>query len=860
VTRRSVGKREDLPSTTTVDRDGAGRSESAIDGDAPARGQDSRSRAQWLERDGRSSGRVRVDGKFFSLGGERFEFRGVTYGTFAPRQDQAHFPERRQIERDLAAMREVGFSVVRTYTLPSDDLLEAASDQGLHVLPDVFYPDWRYLLGGSRADQRRVARTAREQVAAAAARLAGNETVLALSLGNEVPADVLRWHGTKVVAETIRELAETVRDQDPEQLVTYANYPTAEYLPLERLDFLMFNVFLERREDFRRYLTRIHHLAGDRPLVLGEIGLSAGDDVEAERLQAETLDWQLETALERGVAGTCIFSWTDEWWVGGAPVEGWRFGLTRADRSPRPAMEVAARWNAATVRDLVFDWPRISVVICAHNSADTIAECLRHTCALDYPELEVIVVDDGSTDATPEIAAAYPARIVRIPHSGLAAARNEGFQAARGELVAYLDADAYPASEWPYYLALGLDAPNVGGTGGPNLPPRDDPVSAHVVARSPGGPVHVLTSDDRAEHVPGCNMAFWKIVLSEVGGFDPVYTEAGDDVDLCWKALNRNWKIGFHPAAFVWHHRRPGLKAYLRQQRTYGRSEALVEARHPERFTPAGTARWRGRIYNSLTPPLARQRIYRGVYGTAAYQSVYRAGGHLLDLLHQVGVPIAALLLLTLPLAAISPWLGLPAAFAVLWLLALAGVDMAGGDPPRRQGAGRLRFRASVAIHHLLQPLVRSLARARQRNLARRGLDEPPPLPNAVQRRPGGVVVVPEDRPRAELAAGLVAALRRRGIRTMSPSGWEDYDARLLLSPFAYGELQTSSHPEGFVQIRIRFRPRRRVVGTAAAGAVAALVVSPVLALVPVALAAGAAHGALRARRLPARMLPVEAE
>jgi hypothetical protein len=122
------------------------------------------------------------------------------------------------------------------------------------------------------------------------------------------------------------------------------------------------------------------------------------------------------------------------------------------------------------------------------------------------------------------------------------------------------------------------------------------------------------------------------------------------------------------------------------------------------------------------------------------------------------------------------------------------------------------------------------------------------------------VVVVPEDRPRAELAAGLVAAIRRRGIRTMSPSGCEDYNARLLLSPFAYGELQTSSHPEGFVPVPIRFRPRRRAVGTAAAGAVAALVVSPVLALVPVALAAGAAHGALRARRLPARMLPVEVE
>jgi hypothetical protein len=394
--------------------------------------------------------RTGVDGKFFAVGGERFAFRGVTYGTFEPRDDDAQFPERSQIQRDLAHMREVGFTVIRTYTVPSEDLLVAACDQGLRVLADVFYPDWRYLVGGSRRQNRRVAREARGEVLEAARRLAGNETMLGLSLGNEVPADVLRWCGIGVVAETIRELADVVREEDPKQLVTYANYPTAEYLPLETLDFLMFNVFLERRSDFRRYLTRLHHLAGDRPLVLGEVGIAAGPGPEGEREQAEALDWQLETALERGVAGTCVFSWTDEWWVGGNRITGWRFGLTRTDRSPRPALEVATRWNQQTVRNLDFNWPRMSVVICAHNASDTLDQCLRHTCALDYPGLEVIVVDDGSSDDTAEIARRYPrVRLAQIEHAGLAAARNEGFAQARGEFVAFLDADAYPTPEWP---------------------------------------------------------------------------------------------------------------------------------------------------------------------------------------------------------------------------------------------------------------------------------------------------------------------------------------------------------------------------------------------------------------------------
>jgi hypothetical protein len=366
----------------------------------------------------------------------------------------------------------------------------------------------------------------------------------------------------------------------------------------------------------------------------------------------------------------------------------------------------------------------------------------------------------------------------------------------------------------------------------------------------------VLTSDDRAEHVPGCNMAFWKEVLTEVGGFDPVYRAAGDDVDMCWKALSRQWKIGFHPAAFVWHHRRPGLLTYLRQQIGYGRSEALVEARHPERFTAAGTARWRGRIYNSLTPSLTWQRIYRGVYGTAAYQSVYQAGGHVLDLIHQAGVPIATLFLLTAPLALISPWLGLPAVLAFLGLVVLGAIDMARAEPPRRAAAGGLRFRAAVAVHHLLQPLVRYWARRRHREVARRTVASKGNLPKAVRQVGGGVVVVAEDRPRAELAASLVEALRGRGIRAIYPNGWEDYDARLLLSALVLGELQTSSHPEGFVQVRIRIRPRAfQLVGGAALSVAGAALVSPLLALLLVPGAASVVRGATRARRLPARLL-----
>jgi glycosyltransferase involved in cell wall biosynthesis len=728
-------------------------------------------------------------------------------------------------------MERAGFSVVRTYTPPTDDLVELASDWGLHLLVDVFFPDWRYLVGTSRRDRRRVVRDARAAVRSTARRLAGAETLLGLSLGNEIPADVVRWVGARAIADVIEELADVVREEDEHQLVTYANYPSAEYLRVDELDFVTFNVFLERRKDFRRYLARLGNLAGDRPLVVGEMGLHAATAADEVR-QAETIDWLIETALEGGAAGTCLFSWTDEWWVGDTAVDGWHFGLTRADRSPRAALAVAEGWNRRTVADVRDRWPSMSVVICAYNAAATLDECLRHTCSLAYPNLEILVVDDGSTDATGEIVADHPrARLVTIEHAGLSVARNEGYRAAGGEIVAYLDSDAYPTPEWPYYLALAMEDASVAGAGGPNVPPPDDPEGAQRVARAPGGPVHVLIADERAEHLPGCNMAFRREALEQLGGFDPVYTAAGDDVDLCWRVLDRGWNIGFHPAALVWHHRRSGARAYLRQQRGYGRAEALVEARHPDRFTGLGTARWTGRMYNPAVPLRGRQRIYRGLYGAAAFQSVYRGGGHVLDVAHQVGVPVAIAVLLSAPVALLYPLLGIPALAAAFALLALAVVDAGQVHPPRGT-APRLRFRVGVAGLCVMQPLVRSWGRLRDGGFARRDLPPQPALPDLVRRASDGVSVLANDRPRAETAAGIVDALRRARLRVLPATGWEDHDGEVIASSLVLGELVTSGHPVGYVQVRVRRRLRPVRFAAAVVVSVTLTFVTPAAGLV----------------------------
>src|SRR5262249_4256597 len=145
---------------------------------------------------------------------------------------------------------------------------------------------------------------------------------------------------------------------------------------------------------------------------------------------------------------------------------------------------------------------------------------------LAYPELELIVVDDGSTDATPDIARAHRAHLIRTENRGLSAARNTGLAAATGEIVAFLDDDAYPDPHWLHYLAATFLRSDRACAGGPNLPPPGDGPIADCVANAPGGPVHVLLSDGIAEHIPGCNMAFRRDRLAAIGGFDPQFRAA----------------------------------------------------------------------------------------------------------------------------------------------------------------------------------------------------------------------------------------------------------------------------------------------------------------------------------------------
>src|SRR5262249_7608313 len=150
------------------------------------------------------------------------------------------------------------------------------------------------------------------------------------------------------------------------------------------------------------YVARLQTLAGERPLLIAELGLdSLRNGVEQ---QARHVSNQIETVFAGGCAGTFVFAWTDEWHRGDEEVSDWHFGLTDREREPKPALDAAARAFEDAPPKAQPDAPLVSVVVCTYNGASTLRECLVGVAALDYPRVEVIVVDDGSTDESAAIA------------------------------------------------------------------------------------------------------------------------------------------------------------------------------------------------------------------------------------------------------------------------------------------------------------------------------------------------------------------------------------------------------------------------------------------------------------------------
>lgn len=550
--------------------------------------------------------------------------KGVSYGPFAPREDGEPLPPDAIIRTDLEAMRRAGVNTLRLHVPPPRSFLDLCAEFGMRVL--ITLP-WEQHIDFLR--RRSVRSGIRRSLRDAVRERAGHCAILGYLVGNEIPPQMVRWLGPVRVQHFLEDLVRICRREDPEALYSYATYPPTEYLFPDRVDFVCVNVYLHDTDRLERYLRRMQNLVGDLPLVLGEFGMDTQRHSENE--QAALIESQVHTAIRTGTAGAVVFAWTDEWFRGGRLIDDWAFGVVDAERRPKQALAALTQaWGdtepATRLREPL---PAVSVIVCAYNAAATLGECLQSLTELRYSSYEVIVVDDGSDDETAAVAGRFAGvQCLQLAHQGLSAARNAGAAAASGEILAYLDADCMADPDWLAALVERFQAGDFAAVGGPNIPPPAQSWLQAAVAAAPGGPTHVLFNDTEAEHIPGCNMAVTRDAFQTIGGFDPQFLTAGDDVDFCWRLQQHGLRIGFSPGAVVWHYRRFTPKAYFRQQAGYGEAEAMLRMKHLAAYSRTGNARWRGRVYPAGRGLLRfhRAMIYFGTFGNAPWQSLYPRG------------------------------------------------------------------------------------------------------------------------------------------------------------------------------------------------------------------------------------------
>jgi GT2 family glycosyltransferase len=659
--------------------------------------------------------RPKVQGKFLMVGAEKFFVKGVTYGSFPPNSTGDQFPEADDVVRDFTLLRRGGgINTILTYTVPPITLLDQAEEFGLRVIVVVPWMEYVCFLE-DKAVRKQIIREVKSGIASCRR----HPAVLMYCIAKEIPPDIVRWYGPKKVQVFLKDLYHVGKDVDAESLITYTNFPTTEYLELPFVDVSTFNVYLHNRSEFSAYLDRLQHLSGEIPLILTELGLCS--QRHGREAQAVFLDWQIEETFDHGLAGAVVFGWTDPFYQDNTLIDSWAFGLVDADRRPKPSYEaVQRRFSMSVPFSCDRRWPKISVVVAACNAARTLEDCLSSLKNLHYPDFEVIVVNDGSRDATEEIARQFPFRCISTPNQGISAARNVGMQAATGEIVAYLDSDARADVDWLRYLAVTFMKFDVAGVGGPNIVPPQDNWIAKCVYRSPGGPTQVMLNDQYAEHIPGCNMSFRKAALERIGGFDPIFKMAADDVDICWRLINAGYQIGFSPSAVVWHHRRPSVMAYWRQQVGYGISESILERKTPDKFNPWGHASWAGRIYAPYPFFRIKNRpvIYQGIWGSAPFQSMYDPGNSSLLAIFPRAMESHAMLVLLAFLSIFFHWalaiFAIGFAYIISYcvscgLAARIETLVASEGPPTL--LRRMRWRALIAYLHFLEPIARDWGR-----------------------------------------------------------------------------------------------------------------------------------------------------
>jgi cellulose synthase/poly-beta-1,6-N-acetylglucosamine synthase-like glycosyltransferase len=229
----------------------------------------------------------------------------------------------------------------------------------------------------------------------------------------------------------------------------------------------------------------------------------------------------------------------------------------------------------------------ISVIVPAYNAEETIESCIKALLNQSFPKkrYEVIVVDDGSTDKTCQVASKYPIRIVKQRHSGPAAARNFGARVARGEILLFTDSDCIPSNNWIKNMVKPLENERIVGVAGTYKTFNKE----KIIARFAGYEIEErhtkLRKEKFIDFVGTYSAAYRKKIFKKFGGFDTSFPIAsGEDPELSFKISKSGLKLVFQPNAFVYHRHPDNLLKFLKQKFWRGYWRVLLYKKHKEKI------------------------------------------------------------------------------------------------------------------------------------------------------------------------------------------------------------------------------------------------------------------------------------
>lgn len=234
----------------------------------------------------------------------------------------------------------------------------------------------------------------------------------------------------------------------------------------------------------------------------------------------------------------------------------------------------------------------ISVIVPAYNAEATLGRCLAALSDQTHPPDEVIIVDDGSTDGTAELAHRYAlrqgsqpsVRVISQDNAGPAAARNAGGRVAQGDLLLFTDADCVPAPDWVARLAAAFADPSVAGAKGVYQTSQAELV-ARFVQIEYEDKYDRMRGRERIDFVDTYSAGYRRAIFLQAGGFDTTFPTASvEDQEFSFRLAQAGHRLVFVPDARVSHLHDRTLSEYARRKFWIGYWKALVTRRYPSKL------------------------------------------------------------------------------------------------------------------------------------------------------------------------------------------------------------------------------------------------------------------------------------